>query len=61
MENELNMDCTRTRDFINRLVHTESLTDEETAKIILHTELCESCKTYLNQALQLKLPTGNRE
>ncbi len=61
MENELNMDCARTRDFINRLVHTESLTDEETAKIILHTERCESCKTYLNEALQLILPTGNRE
>jgi len=61
MELELNLDCMLTRDFINRLVHTESLTDEETAKIILHTERCESCKTYLNEALQMKLSTGNRE
>jgi len=56
MENELNADCTVTRDFINRLARAELVTDEETAQIIFHTGRCEGCKTYLNDTLQAKQP-----
>ncbi len=61
MENELNADCTITRDLINRLSRAESVSDEETAQIIVHTEHCERCTTYLNEALHMKLPTGDRD
>jgi len=60
MENELSADCTITRAFIDRLAHAESVSDEETAQIILHTERCESCKTYLNDALQMEKPLSSQ-
>lgn len=61
MENELNTDCTITRGVIDRLARAESVSDEETAQIILHTERCEGCKTYLTDALQMEKPTGSQE
>lgn len=61
MENELKTDCTITRGFIDRMARAESVNDEETAQIILHTKSCEGCKTYLNDALQVEKPKGRQK
>lgn len=52
MESEININCLKIRGLIDRMMHAETITDEDTAQIILHTDQCEDCRYYLNNALQ---------
>lgn len=54
MEGEARVECSKIIEIINRLGHCETVSDEETAQIILHIEQCAECKSYLNQVLNRK-------
>lgn len=61
MESEFGADCIKTRELIDRLTHAETVSDDETTRIILHTQRCEGCKIYLANALRMNNPVSCQE